>query len=206
MADSYTGLGTITAKWLREPHWANTPKVEFPMARQVISFPGTITAIEQESPSVPLIREFTFLSFSKAEEYELLSFFCEKQGRLKKFWIPSWVSAFTLKSAITIASNQVKVNHVNFQKVYSGYERIRLLLSNGDTIVRKIINVVETDKTEEVLTVDTVFDRSIAIGSVVLFDLFLLCRSDIDSFQLEYVSAGVSECSVRVAELIREYP
>ncbi len=120
--------------------------------------------------------------------------------------MPSWISAFTLKAEIPIATNEIKVKHVNFQKVYSGFERIRLLLSNGDTIVRKVVDVIETDPTEEVLTVDTVFDRTVALGTVVLFDMFVLCRSDIDSFRLKHSSSGVSECDVRVMELIREYP
>ena len=205
MADSILDIGSITAMWLWQPNWARYRTSNLQLSKTILAHYGTSYELWVENLKAPRRMEFTFLVNGREDAHEIISFISDRKGRFEKFWIPTWIEQFRIAKDIWSGEAQITVADDSFSAIFSGYERVALILYNGDIIVRRITAVTVVGSTE-VISLASPLDRNILMTDINFICLFLLGRFDSDLFVLDYESSLVSQIKFSVYELIREYP
>lgn len=207
MADSLTGLGTVTTIFRTEPDWSN--QVEFERELNAIrnGYPGTIQEILSWTQDLPHMFNFKLQNLLKVEEYGLIEFFNARQGRLKPFWVPSHLKEFELSETMPNGATALYVYDNGFANAYRGYERVFLDLVSGDLITRQVMSVASGPGDDELsLHLDTALDREIAPEDVLKFGKLLFVRFAKDILELSHDSKSISSAQVSFQELVKEYP
>lgn len=211
MSHDIQDIEPITAMLLKRPNWVKDPSTNYQSSMMLLQYPGSIGGLWVENIIVPHKLIFSFRNKTKAEEKIALDFFEAQLGRHKNFWMPSWVTEFTVTQDINYRDTVIYVNNDFFLKTYRGHERIAIILNSGDIIVRQIDDVttyqnIQQQRDEECLTLSSAVGRNIAITDIELCCFFLLVRFDKDVMALDYITDSVSDCTISTYELIREYP
>jgi len=206
MADDYSALGSETTKFLTKPNWVSMPSFDALHQRDILAFPGTTKEFYAVTSAQPITIEYEFLNKTKAEESTLLTFFAGRLGRLTKFWLPMWISAFRLAEAIEQDDTTAIVQDVCFTDIHRGDERIFIETVTGDMITRAITDCADNGDGTETLTFNTAITRDIALADVMTFGRFLLVRLDVDKLSLRMKNDSVSSYQMRFIELVKEYP
>jgi hypothetical protein len=183
------------------PNWESSPEMEIPFGREVIQYDEAATVFRFLTSDLGWKVSADFFNVSKSVEFSLLDFFLQHKGKLNKFWLPVQFNYFKLKYNIAINSTSLFFNDDSFQFVYQGYERLFMLLKSGDMITRKISENLGGGE----YSVESAFDRAIAVSDVVLFGKIILCRFDQDELSLQYDTTDLSSCSLSFQELAKEY-
>jgi hypothetical protein len=205
MADSILDTSPITAMWLWEPDWSDQVVSNARLSKALIQYGGSQAALWSYNYEIPKCIRMKFVAHDKTDESELLNFFEDRNGRFEKFWIPAWTTHFTLDTTIAATDTGIIVRNDQFASTYRGYERLIIILNNGDILVRKITAVTE-NTTTETLTISSAMGVQVLATDIAFFGLFLLVRFDSDKIILEYTTNTVSETTLQFYELIREYP
>ena len=205
MANSILDTGDITAMWLWEPDWSEEVALQGLLSKTVMQYGGSSWQLWVENYEIPKRLKMKFFINSKVKEKELLDFFTTQMGRCNKFWIPTWLTQFTPLDDINDIDVTIPVQNHQFTQNYRGYERLFILLHNGDMLVRKITGVSVVD-VDEVLTISSALGRDIQTTDIAHCGLFMLARFDNDKIDLEYVTSTYSKTTLKFYELIREYP
>jgi hypothetical protein len=205
MADSLLDIGAEPVFPL-EPNWISTPKQSFNITRYLNQYPGTISEISEMNPEVPISLEAEFDLKSKEDEFTFITFIHTHLGRCVRFWFRWPKTLFTVKDPMSNGSVGMVVHKDNSSLSLQGYERIYILLTNGDVVTRHITNAVLDDANNEVeLTMATALDRDIALADIDRVGRFLLVRFDEDLFRLKIINDHKSTVNLRFQELVKEY-
>lgn len=207
MTDLLTGLGSLAVIYDKH-NWSSNPSISYDMSRQIFSFTGTIEEIINYSDDRPHKLELDFLFQDKAEEYAFLTFFFDKRGRWKKFWLPAPPTSFTLAMPTVIGVPSIIVKSNRFGQFYRGFERIYLEISDGSKLTFQVTSVSENAPIagQDTLNLGAALDRVIPIANVVQLSLLLCGRWDKDVAELEHPCASNSTCKITFLELPKEYP
>jgi len=207
MADLLTGLGGLEVLY-DKANWSSAVSASYEMSRQIFSHTGTIEQIINYSDERPHKLDLSFLFENKAEEYAFLTFFFDKRGRWKRFWLPAPATAFSLAMPTVIGVPSVIVKSNRFGQFYRGFERIFLLLASGDRLTFQITSVQEGQPLagQDTINLGAALDRIITINDIVQFSLLLCGRFDKDVAELEYPCVSNSTCKITFLELVRDYP
>lgn len=207
MADDLEGLGGITTIFRTAPDWARAADVSFSPSAQVLGFNASVQERLSFTEDAPKTFNFLFHNMSKAEEAALLDFVDARSGIVEKFWCPGHRVAFSLSQTMPVASSVLYVLDNGFSRVYRGYERVYIELTNGDIITRKIISVSAGPGDNEItLQLDVVTDREIVPSDVIIFGRLYLVRFAKGKFDLEYGANWESSVKLEFQELVKEYP
>jgi hypothetical protein len=203
VADNLTKVGSFEIFTI-EPNWANDISTEYTMSRRLISYPGTVALLESIAQEVPIALSLSFQCGGRQEEYELLTFFLSKLGRLKRFWLKSPIASFSLKTTAAAGAAGIYCNRNSFDLIYRGYERICISMADGDIVVRKVTSCLAgSDYTY--LGFDTVIDRDITEDNCSMISRFLLGRFNSDKLKFSYGSVDVKTTELSFVELVKEY-
>jgi hypothetical protein len=203
MSDSLTSLGSF-ARLTIQPNWAEPVPQEQLLSRLLMGFPGTVSQLEAQAPEVPAALDVSFTCVTKQEEFDLLTFWTSKKGRLNRFWMESPQAAFTLKSNAAIGATYLVCERNRFELVRQGYERLYIAMTTGDLIVRKITNCSDAS-TYTAVYLDTPLDRAVTLTNHLRIGRMLLVRFDSDKLRMKARSSQVSQAQLRVVELVNEY-
>lgn len=203
--ESVSGLGDITARWMRKPNFVNPLKVSPVLSRQLTAFGVSRMTLHQYNNFLPQKIMFSFLNTNKDEEWEALNFFFSRYGQHQKFWIPTWDSRFVVNQPIYPGAQSLNITDCLLSLANPGWLRVMLLLNNGDIYIRKATAVTRYGDSE-VIGLDTEISATIMPTDILLGCYVLLARFDQDTLEVNYHTDGVSEISWTVYELIKEYP
>lgn len=208
MADSWEDMSGSTDIFTIGADWQTVPTQALEPFRTIIQYPGTGVKIRKITDNVQIKFTIHFGNMSKADEYALLSFFDLHRGRAKSFWLPIPKNYWTLDMDTLIGYPHYLVLKNSDPQWLRGYERMFLLLKNGDYIGREIYNIttVSTPGQPNLMTVVTALDRVVKVMDVELFGKLILCRFDQDEIELQHVSTALSDCDLSFQELPLEYP
>jgi hypothetical protein len=159
VADNLAGLGGLPV-FRVEPQWEDSFETDYQISRDIFRFPGTSEQIISINPERPTIAKLKFLFTSKEKEFEFWTFFNDRCGMLEKFWLLSPSEFFYLSEPITNGVNNITVKLNGFLSFRKGYERIYLLLTNGDLVTFKIDDAVSGPGADEQTLVTNTSDRS----------------------------------------------
>ncbi|MDA3788071.1 MAG: hypothetical protein PF503_06215 [Desulfobacula sp.] len=203
MADDYMDIGNESIFPL-SPNWKKSPATSLTMTRRLHSFPGTAQSISELNPETPISFEALFTVFNKVDEYSLLEFIHAHQGRVVRFWVPYQRQLFELYEDSAIGAGAINCVDNGAAGSYQGYERIYILMTNGDMITRWVTSIT-TDGTKLSMVLDTPLDRSLELTNHLQIGRFLLVRFDSDQFELSIKTNNVFEITQRFYELVKEY-
>lgn len=188
-----------------EPDWSKLPARRMIYARHLMGYPGTIHEIGETTTRVPISLDMGVL-MRKAEEFELLDFFCTHHGRHLRCWLKSPVRAFTLKQDMASGSTVLYVERNGAQDWYQGHERIYILMADGELLVRHVQGIIDdTDNDRLILSLDSPLGRDVTLGNHYIIGRYLLARFDMDRLDLSFITDGVSRAALKFLELTAEY-
>jgi hypothetical protein len=203
VADSLTKVGSFPIFTI-EPNWAKDMSSDYFFSKRLIGHPGTVIQLEEITAKVPNALGLSFQCSDKREEYDLLVFFLSRLGRVKRFWLRSPITSFTLKTDALFGENGIYCDKNLFNLVYQGYERICILMANDDMVVRKVTSCIfGSDYTY--LGFDTMLDRDIKATNHLMIGRFLLGRFNTDRLKFSYDSINVSTTELQFLELVNDY-
>ena len=202
--DSWLNLGTLSDKFTTFPNWIENPNNDFVLNQELLSFLGTATDITIAAERIRNSLEYRFLFKDREESYSFLDFFASRFGRLERFWLPEYKQYFQLYNDISQLDSSIDVCDTGFNKIYQGYERLFIYTSAGDSISRKITNVVDNGD-YETLTLQSAINRDLTTAQIVFLGRLFLVRFDIDEVEVNYVTDSICEVNLRFMELVKEY-
>lgn len=202
MVDDLQDLGA-EERFIISPNWRDNNAVELLLNREIVAFSTTITDIFNYSELNQNKITLKFTNETKEQEHDIIDFFHDKIGRLKRFWLQGHKEEFVLSRDITVTDTIIYIEDNGFDFVYQGHERIYLALTNRDLITRKITNVSKSG-TELLLTVSAM-DRNIAKEDVGIFGRIFLVRFNKDVLEIIHLTNVVSECVLEFVEVLKEY-
>ena len=205
MADDYQDLGTYE-RFPLLPNWVSQPESSYIMARWLVNMPGTVDSLTSITDDAPIIFSAKFMLYQKSDEYAFLDFFNDHRGRANKFWIQHPSSCFILTKTANLGGTSINCQPNKAHLNYQGYERVYILMDNGDIITRKAGAVTYDPVDDEVdLELVTALDRDITTTNYQMVGRMLLCRFEEDNITVESHSSEVSEVECRFRELVKEY-
>ena len=208
MADNILDLGNESSIFRTKPDWAKGVTVTTDLKREIQQYvPGAMemTHINSVTKGFPLIWEMGYACLDKEDEHELLDFFIDRQGRLKRFWCPYWYNSFVLYNDVSSGAFTIDVRKTGLPDVWiEGYMRFFIYTKTGDIIVRRVTAINDLTNYDQLIFSDAT-DRAITNNDILFFSYFALARFDTDVLEMTHKTANVSTCSVRVVELLGEY-
>jgi len=207
MADSLPAgdLGSFPVFPL-SPNWKEEPSSKIALSRDLISFPGTAHHIASITDDGPISFEAAFTTFTPAELSTALTFFVARRGRVNRFWVKHPYRSFKLKVDAGSGDGIIHCYPNDFETQYQGYERIYIVMSDGDTLAREITAAAYDAGNDRLsLSLNTVLDRDVTTTNHVIIGRYLLARFDADALELELVTDFVTNFSLSFYELVKEY-
>lgn len=207
MADSLpvADLGSFPVFPL-SPNWSSDPSSQIAFARDVIREPGTSHALVSITDDAPISFEAAFTIFTPAEYLSLMTFWVARRGRVNRFWVKHPYRSFKLKEDAGSGDGIIHCYPNSFELQYQGYERLYVVMDDGDTVAREITAATYDSGNDRLsLSLNTVLDRDLTTTNHIIIGRYLLARFDADDLDLELVTDCVSNFSLSFAELVREY-
>ena len=207
MADVLSGLGGITTILRKKGIWNNQNPIDFMQSRNIFEFTGTVIELISFSDDRPQVVDIEFVNKSKQEEFELMDFFNNCEGMLKKFWFQPPQSMFTFLKDLVSGSSSITVANNGIKESWRGFERIYIELSDGDLLTYNITDIQDGENEDELFVlIDTPLDRDVFISDVRLFGFLLLVRFNADFLEFEKLTQQSSLVKTQMLELVKEYP
>jgi hypothetical protein len=202
MSDSLLNIGTPALDIFDiRPDWTTQPSMAESQGREIIQVGRGYAGYRNLTLDINYSVSDSFFNLTKQDEYDLLSFFCDKQGMLKRFWFPMDNQSFVLSSSISSGDTHFHVNDDGFADIYQGYERLYMVLKDGSRISR----LISSKTSATIFNVSSAFDRNIALSEILFFGRLLLARFDQDELLLQHETDDKSSCSIKFKELAKEY-
>jgi len=207
VGDLLTGLAGLDL-FAPKYNWKSELSAQYEMSRAIHSYAGTVEELINYSDHRPTRLELEFLFQNKAEEYDFLTFWMDKRGQWKKFWLPSPSTGFFLDTPTVIGVPSVIVRGNRFAEFYKGFERIFIQLDNGDRLSFQINSIAQDQPLpgKDTLNLGAALDRIVDQADIALFSLLLCGRFEKDVAELAYITMAISECKISFLELPKEYP
>lgn len=205
MADSLLDLCQTTDLFTYPHNWVSTVEQDVDFMRTIIQYTGTPGKIKNLSDDIPVNVGLSFTNLTKTSEYDLLKFFCDHRGRCNRFWLPIPEQYYVMAADALIGSNEINIAIHGEYTFFRGYERMFMILTNGDMLTRRILDFDCLGSNNNIMTIESVLDRNIAVTDVLLFGKLILCRFDQDEVQFTHENNIISSCALSFQELTKEY-
>ena len=208
MADSWEDLGSVTDVFTIKNDWDTNPSQGFEPYRTVIQYPGSGIKLRNITDDVAISFVLHFCTKDKSEENALLAFFYARRGRASAFWLPVPKQVWELSADVNLTFPKLLVLVNSDPQWLRGYERMFMLLKNGDYISREVVSITTVNApplNPNIMTVVTDMDRVVKPADVEMFGKLLLVRFDQDELELKHDSTALAECDLSFKELPKEY-
>ena len=206
MANSFSGLGDLEL-FPFEPSWADPPSMTPVFVRRIISQRGTVQDVESVTGDVPARMTLGFSLLSAEDVLAFSDFFMERKGRLGRFWLMHPACAFTLAASASLNQNLLVCRDNLAARQFQGYERIYLLMNDGDILIRQV-TAVESDQDGSLctLTLDADLDRVVTPDALARIGRVYLVRFDQDDLDFRFITPGAAgDVHLTFYELVKEY-
>ena len=204
MANSITGLGSISTIFWTSPSMTNDITSSYISVAKFFQFTGTKTESTRIIDGIGQVIDCGFTFANKQAQFDFLEFFEGRKSSLHKFWNPVWTNTFELFQQAFTNDTKIYIKPCFFTQGFQEYERIWILLKDGSKIVRHITAATELADKEE-LTLDTALDRDISQDDIEIFGRFILGRFGANEVEFEYETTYYAQTKVKFYELVQEY-
>ncbi len=207
MASDIQTLGTEIEVFPLVPNFASGLDLSIDTGYSAtILHPFSAIKLKEDYTNKRVIVKGEFICFTKEESYTLLDFIDQRKGRTGKFWLYTKINEFTLRSTSVENSPFITCEVNNYEAIYKDVDRVYLILTNGDVIVRRVTLVNVSGDDMIVSITGNMPDYEIAPSDVVELGRVLCCRLDQSTVELNCVTDHVYKTNLRFTELPNEYP
>lgn len=140
---------------------------------------------------------------SKADIWSLISFFDSKLGRLNPFWVPTWSKDIVATTAILSSDTIINIEDISYTTFYLPNEIIGryvyIRFPNSTYVCRKITNA-----TASTITLDAAIGTAVLLADLsnLLISFLMLCRFDIDTIEIDYLTKTMAFSDLFFAGLL----
>jgi hypothetical protein len=133
-----------------------------------------------------------FRSDNRQRLWEVRQLLYALRGRAVSFYLPTFYDEFTVTQPIVSSSTLLTFENYGYTKYVQGRppaDVIRVLLTDGTTIVRRVVNVTEIDEDEEQVEVDAAWGVDALAEEVERTDVVEKVRMDDDNVEIRHHNA-----------------
>lgn len=193
-----------------EPSFTSEPKDELLYDFDLIRGDNATIGLDSMSEKHSWRNTFGFVAKTHAEQRALANFFCvgpnPRMGKVRSFWMPSWISDFQLASNIQFVTDNaffVKVP-LYFDKMFEANRYgIQFELTNNDLVIHKI-HAYDENSGQISIAPSTQIGKVINVADVSRLSLVRRVRFDQDRLSFKFRTDGVAETTVQVVEVFEE--
>ncbi|KAF3999069.1 hypothetical protein [Glaciimonas immobilis] len=145
-----------------------------------------------------VVQSYRWLLHGRADQAAFRSLLYALRGRQKIVWLPTHADDLRLVATVTPDATTIDIEYVGytrFAKGQPGRRDIRLSLSDGTVLYRRIVSATEISNDVERLVIDAPLGRLTHPMDVARISYMVLCRLDQDDIELlhETDSDGVAK-------------
>jgi hypothetical protein len=199
-ADTYQDLDLFLYKFQRSVTY------KYKRAYDLSQFLGLGYAATKYDPGENVLGlQTSLLRKTKQDVWNLLNFFDSKQGRLEKFWVPTWSRDIVATSAILATDTVLTIEPMQYNTYYLPDEVIGRYLYIQFPDQSYICKKITTASTSSI-TLDGQIGQAVSAGdlSKLLISFLILCRFDIDELEIEYLVENFGKADLSFAGLVGE--
>lgn len=176
------------------------------IGREVFVLDGEAGLVTEESPWASSVRASMkgFRTGVRADLFALRRLLLFLRGRQVSFWLPTFQDDLVPTQGISSAAIDLFVENVGYSRHVAASrprDAVRVTLSNGTVLRRRVLTAVEVDDDEEHLTVDSAWGVTASAADVRRIDFLMPVRLDSDRLVIRH---GRSIGRARVGAPVRE--
>lgn len=124
-------------------------------------------------------------------------------GRWSPAWVPSWAHDLLLVGNVTAGATQIDVEGplLSGRPITSNHRDIRIELTTGTVLYRRITAATAQSATVDRLTLDAALPSAFTVAQVRMISFITLSVQDSDTNVLRYVDRTVMQCELTWREL-----
>ena len=124
-------------------------------------------------------------------------------GRWSPAWVPSWAHDLLLVGNVTAGATQIDVEGplLSGRPITSNHRDIRIELTTGTVLYRRITAAVAQSTTVDRLTMDAALPSAFTVAQVRMISFITLSVQDSDTNVLRYVDRTAMQCELAWREL-----
>lgn len=194
-AVTYRGYPVLATR----PTWTEDPTAT--LERKLSTFdPGTgILSVEDEA-AMPLAgQSLRWELDSRAEIDEYRRRLYALRGKQGRVWVPTWAADLLVVAAVGSTALAIDVEWCGYSLYYQtaiNRRDIRIELSNGTILYRRITGCSEVSATVERLQLDDDFGFDLQPSDFVLVSFMALCRQSSDAAELAWFTGDSASASM----------
>lgn len=147
-----------------------------------------------------------FLATSHQRLWEIRQLLHALRGRQVSFFIPTFFADLTPTAAVTSGAVVIQVANAGYTKFVRGRQPadvLRLLLKDGTSVVRRIVDSMDLGTTDEQITVSAPWGVDAAVEEIARVEIVEKARLDSDEISLVHIDAlGNAQVEVPVKAVL----
>jgi len=133
------------------------------------------------------VQSYRWLLNGRADQGAFRSLLYALRGRQKVLWLPTHADDLRLVAPVAINDTTIDIEYVAYTRFSNGKpgrRDIRIELTSGTSLYRRIMSATEISGDAERLVIDGNLGRAVAPGDVSRISYMALCRMDQDEIEL----------------------
>lgn len=191
----YRGLGVMTQR----PE--DGEELEFSYERQMLTLDNDLAvpySVDRADRAF-VTTEYRWALVGRQKQHEFRELLYSVRGRAGSLWMPTFMSDFTLSSAVTSGATTIPIVNCGFTSMgvrRPGREDIRFELRDGTVFYRRVLASVESSSTVETLTIDSGVPANIDPSQMRYISFMQPSRLFSDTVDIQHLtdSDGLSIC------------
>jgi hypothetical protein len=142
----------------------------------------------------------TFFSTTRQQLWEIRQLLHSLGGRYQSFYLPTFYPELDPDAAVTSGSSVLNIVHqryTDFVQSRQPRDVIRLVLTDGTTVVRQVLTSSELDSDTEQLTVDSAWGVDALVSEIEYIDYVEEVRFDTDEITIIHTD-GLGQATIKI--------
>lgn len=191
-ATTYRGKPVLEAR----PEWSETPSVE--MQRKLARLdPGIGARFFDDEAGMPMAAQRQgYTLVSKAEALVHRGYLYALNGRQAGMWVPTWTDDLVIVTDTLSESIEIEIENIGYTRLIAqsvNRRDIRIELTDGTVLYRRIIGSEELDADTERLALDASLGRLVRPEEVVQVSFMMYARLDSDAVEISHWTGDVAD-------------
>lgn len=199
-ATTYLGTPVLETR----PEWSNNPTTQYMRDVEVIDNDTGVVLMDDVSNLPWPIQSHRWQVYGRADRYALRQLLYAFTGKVNRVWLPTWQDdLFPVADASSTLLDVAACGYTAYLHGANGRRDIRVELTDGTVLYRRITASEERSDTVERLQVDTAWPSTIAMDDIRSISFMGLARLDTDAVEILHWndSEGAAACAVTFAQV-----
>lgn len=181
------------------PDWSEDPRLN--LARKTTTLDGDVglVHVEDEAETPLALQSSRFLIATRPDIDVWRQRLYALRGRQGAIWVPTWSSDAGLLSPVANTDTTIDVAWAGITEFLFGDPNrrdLRIELTDGTVLYRRVIAAEVIDANTERLTIDAALGRNVQPDDVALAHWLVLMRQDADAAEMQWFSGDCIETSM----------